>query len=259
VNRETVDALDALNRAFYATHAEDFLATRAGPWPGWNGLLPHLRELARPDAPIRILDVGCGNARFGGWLGLHLERPHRYTGLDRSLPLLARARTDDSRQPPPRLLCDIVRSAGALPCRAASFDAVLGLAFLHHVPSFDLRRALICDLLRVLRPGGVLAISFWQFAEEERFRRRIVDLRHLDRAKAPAIDAHKLEDGDHLLAWGELSASSPRSPSSVRYCHHTSPEEADRLLAGQPATLVESYRADGRSGQLDLYRVWRRA
>jgi SAM-dependent methyltransferase len=257
VNRETVEALDALNRTFYAAHAEDFLATRAGPWPGWNGLLPHLRQLSSPAAPLRILDVGCGNARLGGWLAHRLERSHRYVGLDRSLALLARARAGDSGQAPPRLLCDVVRSAGILPCRAATFDAVLGLAFLHHVPSFDLRRALIGDLLRVLRPGGVLAISFWQFAEEERFRRRIGDRRHLVQAAIPPIESHQLEDGDHRLAWGELSTS--MTPTAVRYCHHTSPEEADRLMTDQPATLLDSYRADGRSGRLDLYRVWRRS
>ena len=51
MNRETIDRLDGINRDFYATHAEDFLATRAAPWPGWTRLLPHLRSAAPPGAP----------------------------------------------------------------------------------------------------------------------------------------------------------------------------------------------------------------
>jgi SAM-dependent methyltransferase len=198
--------------------------------------------------------VGCGNGRFGDWLADHLAAPHRYVGLDRSLSLLALA---SPRRPRvvPRFLSDVVRSAGSIPCRTATYDAVLGLAFLHHVPSFHLRRALIDDLLRVLHPGGILALSFWQFATEDRFRRRMVSWRETGANAASPIDSSEVEEGDHLLAWGDRETP----PAAVRYCHHTSPEEADRLMFDQPAALLESYHADGRGGRLNLYCVWRRS
>jgi SAM-dependent methyltransferase len=255
VNRETVEALDAINRDFYTAHAEEFLATRAAPWPGWSRLLPHLRAIQPRTVPLRILDVGCGNGRLGAWLDENLEQSHRYTGLDRSLALLALAPPGRPRLAPGRFLADIVRSGGRLPCRTATAEAVLALAFLHHVPSLELRRSLIGDLLRVLRPGGILALSFWQFAAEERFQRRMVPWRDLDSRSELTVQTSELEDGDHLLAWGEHGASS----ASIRYCHYTSAEEADRLLDDRPAELVESYHADGRSGRLNLYRVWRRS
>ena len=253
MNRETIARLDAINRAFYSEHAEEFLATRAAPWPGWRRLLPHLEEA--PSRSFRILDLGCGNGRLGAWLGELLLRPHTYTGLDRSLPLLSQARHQFARsRAPARFQVDLVVSNGAIPCRDGAYDAVLALALLHHLPSFALRRALIEDALRVVRKGGLLALSFWQFADDERFERRRWSWEELDSGSPTRIDPAQLEDGDWLLIWGERSASVP----AVRYCHHASPEEAARLVADLPLELIETFRADGRSGKLNLYVVMRR-
>jgi SAM-dependent methyltransferase len=254
MDRETIVRLDGINRAFYATHAEDFLATRASPWPGWSKLLPHLDTAIRPGQALRILDVGCGNARLGAWLDGRLGRPLRYVGLDRSLSLLRRAAPESGLGAPARALVDLVDSGGELPCRTAACDAVAALALLHHVPSFALRRALVGELVRVVRPGGVLALSLWQFAGDERFERRIVPWSDFNREAESPVELDQLEEGDHLLAWGERGAGR----LVARYSHHTSLEEAARLFEGRPASIVETFNADGRSGQLNLYLVLRR-
>ncbi|HEX2463160.1 MAG TPA: class I SAM-dependent methyltransferase [Thermoanaerobaculia bacterium] len=255
MDRETVWRLDRINRDFYATHAEEFLATRASPWPGWDRLLPYLRGIEPPSAPLRILDLGCGNGRLGTWLEDRLERRHGYVGLDRSLALLSRVRPTSKAALPARFLVDVVRSDGHIPCRTATYDAALALAFLHHVPSLELRSALIDDLLRVVRPGGVLALSFWQFAHEERFERRIVPWQRLGRYPAAVIEPAQLEEGDHLLAWGDRDLD----PPVVRYCHYTSPEAAERLVTDRPATVLDTFHADGRGGRLNLYLVLQRS
>lgn len=255
MNRETVCRLDRINRDFYAAHAEDFLATRASPWPGWERLLPHLRAIETQSAPPRILDVGCGNSRLSAWLDDRLGRPHQYVGLDRSLTLLSRARPASNRPPLARVLVDVIRSNASLPYRSDSYDAALALAFIHHVPSLALRSVLIDDLLRVVRPGGVLALSFWQFAREERFQRRMVPWRGTAHDPSPLVDLSQLEDGDHLLAWGDRSPGAP----AVRYCHYTSPEEAAHLVEDRPATILDTFHADGRGGRLNLYLVLRRS
>ena len=255
MNRETIARLDGINRAFYAKHAEEFLATRAAPWPGWRRVLPHLEDLPPVSTAPRILDLGCGNGRLGGWLEQYLLRPHAYVGLDRSLPLLSQARhLFVGGRSPARLQVDLVAAAGGIPCRDGAFDAVLALALLHHLPSFDLRRALIADALRAVRPGGMLALSFWQFAEEERFARRSLSWDELDRDRATPVDPAELEDGDRLLLWGERGKEAP----AVRYCHHASLEEVTRLMTGLPADPLETFRADGRSGRLNLYVMVRR-
>jgi ubiquinone/menaquinone biosynthesis C-methylase UbiE len=92
----------------------------------------------------RILDVGCGN-------GLHLaeltRREHRgaVCGMDLSNGMLpaARARSDAAL---------LVGDAQRLPFADASFDRVLAMHMLYHVPDRDLA---IAEFRRVLRPDGV--------------------------------------------------------------------------------------------------------
>ena len=83
---ETLRTLNAINRAFYRDSAPSFDATRDAPWPGWKPLLPLLK--LQEDAPLRILDLGCGNGRFSHFLSRELSTPFDYTGLDASDPLL---------------------------------------------------------------------------------------------------------------------------------------------------------------------------
>mgnify|MGYP000004235310 CR=1 FL=1 len=76
----TIAQLNALNRDFYRVAGEDFDRTRGKPWPGWARLLPYLRLDTVPDshegfqsntptgATLSVLDVGCGNGRFGAFL-----------------------------------------------------------------------------------------------------------------------------------------------------------------------------------------------
>ncbi len=213
MNRETVRQLDGINREFYSARAEEFLATRAAPWPGWRRLLPHLKSVSSPAAPLHILDVGCGNGRFGAWLDDHLGRAHWYVGLDRSLSLLARPAGASTR-----ILADLVAAGGRVPGRAATFDAVLALALFHHLPGRDLRRTLLDDLVRLLRPQGLLVLSLWQFAIEKRFERRMLSVEAYNRATTSPIDPAQLEEGDFLLRWGDQE----NAQGAIRYCHFTS-------------------------------------
>lgn len=69
MDTKTINHLNAINRAFYATVANDFDQTRGTAWPGWKRLQPYLT------LPLSVLDVGCGNARFALFLGDTLITP----------------------------------------------------------------------------------------------------------------------------------------------------------------------------------------
>lgn len=259
----TVEVLDRINRDFYRELASEFSETRKRPWPGWKRLFDLAKQSLgrmvgersaseRDQARLSILDLGCGNGRllpeldgaFGGGVS--------YLGLDASVPLLAlAARTSGTTgaSPVSFVASDLVGEPLAELESGPRFDLILAFGFLHHVPSLERRHRVLTAAVGLLGPGGLLAVSFWQFGDRERFRRRFL----LWEALSPRfgrLDPSDLEPGDHLLAWGESGA--------VRYCHHAAPAEAERLVTSLGLTVVACFAADGESGDMNLYYLLRR-
>ncbi len=227
----TARRLNALNRQFYQITATEFDASRAHPWPGWERLLPHLR------APLTVLDVGCGNGRLGVFLAQHVGAGLRYIGLDSSPALLDRARIAlagiDARLEAWDLMDD--------PLPAEQYGLVALFGVLHHVPGAVRRRALLADLAARVAPSGLLAFAAWRFIEDPRYRSRL----------APWPDGWTADPGDYLLDWR-------RGPHALRYCHAVDDAEHAALIAATGLREVATYRADGRSGQENLYTILRR-
>lgn len=122
----------------------------------WSALLaPLFLRFAVREPPGSLLDIGCGTgsllaAARQSYPGVKL------VGVDPSGALLAYARRlrDLSGIP-------LVRSvAEALPFTGRVFDSVLSLLVLQEFP--DPQRAL-ADMRRVVRPGGIVAASQWDF------------------------------------------------------------------------------------------------
>ncbi|MFH8386131.1 class I SAM-dependent methyltransferase [Kitasatospora sp. NPDC018058] len=101
-----------------------------------------VEELA--DISGTVVDVGCGNGKFVN--RLQCDRPDlQVVGMDISAGILA-----DVAKPV------LVADAQALPFADDSADAVLALHMLYHVGDIE---ATIKELVRVLRPGGLLIVS----------------------------------------------------------------------------------------------------
>lgn len=105
--------------------------------PGGRAATETLLDRAAVDSETRLLDIGCGAGE-----SLHLARGRgaRAVGLDRDPMGDGAVRGDMS----------------TLPFRDDSFDVVLGECVL--CLSLDLQRTL-CEVSRVLKPGGRLALS----------------------------------------------------------------------------------------------------
>lgn len=240
MDAEVVNRLLDLNRQFYSAFAARFSASRVAPWPGFARLLPYLPHGAH------VLDLGCGNGRLACFLDEH-RRDITYLGLDFSPELLALAREATAHLSHIAFAFRIVNFADPdwmEVVEGQRFDAVLALAVLQHIPGFDRRLHLVRQAAALVQPGGVLALSNWQFTAVERLRRKIVPWWRV------GIDPSGVEDGDYLLEWR-------RGGVAYRYCHLVDEEEVRALAAAAGLELAESFRADGKEGDLNLYAVLR--
>ncbi len=104
-----------------------------------------------PLAEKAILDVGCGN---GGWIQQLVRwgaRPEHVTGIDLLVDRLAQAR----RRVPARVHLE-ASNAAELPFPTASFDLVLQSTVFTSVLGQELRRKIGSEMLRVLKPDGLI-------------------------------------------------------------------------------------------------------
>ncbi len=106
----------------------------------------------------KILDVGCGTGLASAPL---VQNDYDVTGVDISEPMLARAR---SHYPQSRFIC---ASAESLPFDAESFDLVMSAQALHHID----RSAAMREMLRVLKPNGIVAIWWKYLMSDDRAKR----------------------------------------------------------------------------------------
>ena len=88
MDKKTADRLKALNHKFYQKTQVYFNRSRQHFWVGWEKLLPYLQG-----STLKVLDLGCGNGRFGKWL-MERGKTIDYTGIDENQFLLKQAKTD---------------------------------------------------------------------------------------------------------------------------------------------------------------------
>ncbi len=251
-------ALNAINRDFYRQSAESFSDTRKRPWPGWARVVDQVarsRKRARfseSEPAISVLDIGCGNGRFGVYAAREFGPGLTYRGLDASPELLSFARSALANVPASLIEHDLVTApldAVLPPSAGREHDVVALYGIMHHLPSRERRRALLAACGERLATGGILALTLWQFGARERFTKKIVPWKSA--LARYDIDLTQLEEGDKLLSWG---AGTER----FRYCHFAAPSEAEEWATLPGFELLDEYDADGQTGDLNHYLLLQR-
>jgi tRNA (uracil-5-)-methyltransferase TRM9 len=228
---EVREQLIALNRAFYEQLADPFAGSRQTPQPGFARLLDWL-----PTPCERVLDVGCGNGRFGHFLqanGLTAD----YTGVDFSRPLLDKAQARQSGTFHAR---DLSRP-GCLE-GLGQFDLIVCLAVMQHIPGQANRQRLLGEMAGCLRENGRIFLANWQFMDSPRQRRKRQDWSQIGLSPAD------VETGDHLLNW-------QRGGYGLRYVCQIDAAETAVMARAAHLHLLTQFRSDGREGNLSLYTV----
>lgn len=104
---------------------------------------------------MRVLDVGCGTGTLAAAAARSVGALE-IIGLDADPVILGKARR--RAQSSGLQVAFVEGRSTELPFPDASFDAVLSTLFFHHLPDAD-KRVTAREILRVLRPGGPLAVA----------------------------------------------------------------------------------------------------
>ena len=245
----TIQKLNELNKRFYQSQAQSFSDTREMHWPGWEKLAKIIKKNGEGRTED-VLDAGCGNGRFLGFMkeqGIEIEK---YLGVDSSIELIKIATARYSREVNAKFrVLDILEEQG-LGRIEQDFDLIVAFGLLHHIPGFETRLNLLKNLVKKLNPGGQIAITFWQFRKSQRFDKMILESLDVDKDVSELFN--DFEKGDHLLDWDKSGLP--------RYCHNFSDKEIDKLTAELEPTgvnVVADFSADGKEGNLNRYVVFR--
>ncbi|MCA9369169.1 MAG: class I SAM-dependent methyltransferase [Pseudomonadales bacterium] len=239
MQKSTIAQLNKLNSEFYTTVASDFDNSRNHYWPGWIKLLEHIDA----EKISSVLDIGCGNGRFGSFATEHFHNLANYTGIDSNQQLLDAAKTANPSGD--FLKNDIVSnflSGSPLVPTDQKFNLIAIFGVMHHIPSFELRAQLIKAASSLLTESGTLVFTTWQFMEFERLRKKTINPHEIN------IRTHELEDEDYFLDW-------QRGPLAIRYCHYFTPGEVAKLLHATNLSQISTYRADGKEESVNSYYI----
>ncbi|XP_060572353.1 alkylated DNA repair protein alkB homolog 8-like isoform X2 [Ruditapes philippinarum] len=131
----------------YEEIADHFSGTRHTPWP-------NIAEFLKKQSPGSLLvDVGCGNGKYLG-----VNKDLFEIGSDRSYNLARIVRE--------RKFQVYVGDILSIPLRAEVADVCICIAVIHHLSTQERRKRAICELLKVLRPGGQALIYVWAMEQE---------------------------------------------------------------------------------------------
>jgi ubiquinone/menaquinone biosynthesis C-methylase UbiE len=130
----------------YDDISEEFDQTRKIQWPEFE----YFKKFVKNNA--QILDLGCGNGRLYDALG---EKKVDYTGLDTSSSLIDKARLNfpDAKFK--------LGDMADLDFPDDYFDIVFSIASFHHIPGKKLRKHVVYEMNRVLKPNGILIVMVW--------------------------------------------------------------------------------------------------
>ncbi len=233
MREEIVQRLLTLNREFYNGFADSFSHSRTEPQPGFFRLLEMYPKLGG-----HLLDVGCGDGRFGRFSFDH-NTITRYTGIDLSSGLLDIAKSNVDGNFYER---DMSR-AGFLD-GMGQFDSIACLAALQHVPSRANRVRLLQEFGEHLatNDNSRLLLSTWQFMNSPRQQRKVQSWNII------GLEDGDVEEKDYLLTW-------KRDGLGYRYVCFVDEEETAVLAEAANLEIEAQFYSDGREKNLSLYTI----
>jgi ubiquinone/menaquinone biosynthesis C-methylase UbiE len=195
----------------YNNIANDFDNTRYSRWKGVKKFLDNIK-------PNSILcDLGCGNGKY-----LEYRKDIFTIGVDISNELL---NIINQKQTNPNLIYfDISKK---LCFKNNSFDNIISIAVIHHLPTYQLRSNLLKELSRITRKNGKIYITLWS---EESIKKEWT----------------YLQNNDYLVPWKN------KNQTYQRFYHIFSKKECLQLINDIPELILEDITFEKENWQLTI-------
>jgi ubiquinone/menaquinone biosynthesis C-methylase UbiE len=119
-----------------------------------------------------IVDVGCGTGFLTQYAAMHAHGSGRIVGVDLSPQMLRKAKENLSKLGWIESVDFRVGDAENIPIEDSFADAVVGNMILHHCPR---PKRAISEMMRILKPGGRIAIADLEKHKERWLREEMAD------------------------------------------------------------------------------------
>lgn len=204
--------------------------------------------------PATVFDLACGNLRLESFLRDAFPQVdttcYAVDNCDSMVPAMLQVHYQSLDIVQALINGTLTRETFAAPM----CDLSVSFGFMHHVPSERYRQQVLRALVEQTCPGGMVAVSFWQFLNSEKLaaKAQVTHAQALTDLVPHGLDAAQLEDGDYLLGWKDV-------PGAYRYCHNFTEDEINRLVesVASQAKVVSRFMSDGRTNNLNSYVVLR--
>lgn len=128
---------DKYVKQFYNVNVKKFSESRYNTWPPVKIFIESIKTNSN------VCDIGCGNGKN------QYRKDLNYLSCDNSIEM-----------------CKLVKNSVCtdctnLPFQTDSFDAVICIAVIHHLSSFERRLLALQEIRRILKPGCKGLISVW--------------------------------------------------------------------------------------------------
>lgn len=259
--------------AVYDAIATQWHHTRGKRGVLWPGATQFLQMLSPGSI---VADVGCGDGKYfpaiweaGSYvIGTDISEPllrtamHDGSNNDEDIPETRRISKDrlHLRNRPAIAVADCMN----LPLRTSSCDAAICIAVLHHLSTVERRKRCIAELVRVVKPGGLVNVQAWALEQEDGSKRTFAsnDIFVPFNAQPKYLQMNSKEEGDrnNIQDFNDTRASDSKSVAQIyskalnaeyddrkglvvfnRYCHLYRKGELDQVALEVPGVrLLES-------------------